>query len=307
MEDVTIVITGRDRFSTTSTCINNVLKNTPTPFKLIAILGGCPAVIEKNLKEKYGNQIEFIFKPQFLNTAEARNMALSVSKTRLTAFIDTDVFVRPHWLEELVKCQLETGASLVTPLVLEQGGIIHTAGNDLYITSNRGKNYGFMELRFSKHKYLKKANLKRREIDFAEIHCHLLVTETARSLQIYDEHLREHHEMDSGLVLQKAGHMMMFEPNAKVFLYYTAKLIHLEDVAFYLWKWDLAAMHEGFKYFEEKWNIDLNIKNGFVRHLKNVIHRRVGKFTRRFPSKLSIKMDWHLHRFAKRINKLLSL
>jgi hypothetical protein len=60
----------------------------------------------------------------------------------------------------------------------------------------------------------------RREIDFGEVHCQLLVVEDALGLGIYDERLREGGDIDSGLTLSRAGRRMMFEPASCVYLFY---------------------------------------------------------------------------------------
>ena len=58
-------------------------------------------------------------------------------------------------------------------------------------------------------RFTKATNLKRSEIDFGEVHCQLLVVDTALKLGVYDERLREGIEMDSGLTLTRAGCKIM--------------------------------------------------------------------------------------------------
>jgi hypothetical protein len=55
-----------------------------------------------------------------MNTAQLRNLALKEVGTRLAVALDTNVFVRPGWPAALIRCQQETGAGLVVPLILDR-------------------------------------------------------------------------------------------------------------------------------------------------------------------------------------------
>jgi Glycosyl transferase family 2 len=220
LERCTVVLTPRDLFSVTEECLRHLFANTPEPFDLIVALGGAPEEVRKRLESTLAGKARLIFTPGFQNTAELRNLALRQATTRLAACLDTNVFVRPNWLTPLIQCQQETGASLVVPLVLDRDDRIHTAGNDLFITHERGEAFGSMELRFQHQKVCETTNLTRRPVDFGEVHCELLVVEDALALGIYDERLREGSDIDSGLTLSRAGRTMLFEPASVVYLHY---------------------------------------------------------------------------------------
>ena len=297
LEKTTIVVTARDRFSTAENCFANLLKQTPEPFDLIAVIGGAPKHIESRLRERFDSRVQWIFEPEFLNTAQARNRALKLVQTRLAIFIDTDVFVRPGWYEPLVRCQLETNAEMVTPIVVDQQNRIHTAGNNFFITHENNKTYAMMELRFANQIVGKDTNIKRQESDFCEVHCQLVVADIARKLSIYDENLREFHEMDSGLTLSKARCKMMIEPSSMVYLHYTERLQDVDDIAFFCWKWDMTTIYQGIDYFEKKWGLNVNQRDVTIGYFKHV-NRRVNFFTRRWPSKTSLRLDqWKHHLF----------
>ncbi len=300
LEKTTIVVTPRDRFSTAEHCFANLFNQTPEPFDVIGVLGGAPKHIETSLKEKFGSRVQWISELEFLNTAQARNKALKLVQTRLAIFIDTDVFVRPGWYEPLVRCQNETGADMVAPIVLDRQNRIHTAGNNFFITHENGKAYASMELRFANQVVGQDTNIKRQESDFCEVHCQLVVADTARRLGIYDENLREFHEMDSGLTLSKGGCKMMFEPNSMVYLHYTDRLQELDDVKIYCWKWDMKAIRQSMDYFEKKWGLSLNHR-GMSEKYFDFVNRRVNFFTRHWPSKTSLALDIWKNRLAQRI------
>jgi hypothetical protein len=289
-ERCTIIVSPRDLFSTTEECLENIFKNTPEPFDLIVVMGGAPESIKEMLQSRYGDKSRLIFKPKFLNGAQLRNIGLREAKTRLAVCLDTNVFVRPKWLAPMIRCQVETGASEVVPLCVDQYNRIHSAGNDLFITYSNGEAIAKMELRCVGQQVHEETNLKRSEIDFGEVHCQLLVVDTALKLGVYDERLREGIEMDSGLTLTRAGCNIMAQPDSVVCLYYPLKLKHVTDVPLYRWKWDIPEVMADFDYLERKWNIDLSTSGGFKRYLVRV-NARVGFLTQICPTSVSVFCD----------------
>ena len=289
-EHCTIIVTPRDRFSSTQRCLEHIFQNTPESFELIVVMGGAPPKIREDLTNRFKSKCRFIFEPDFLNTGKLRNIGLHETKTRLAICLDTDVFVRPNWLSPLIQCQLETNASMVTPLVLDRDDLIHTAGNNLFITYANGNAYASMELRYANQKVYESTNIKRQEVDFGEVHCQLVVVETALALGVYDERLREGNDMDSGLTWSKAGHLMMAEPKSMVYLYYPDLLETVEDIPLYVWKWDIPAVMQSYDILKEKWNIAVGGRGRFKKYLVGV-NQRVGPLTRLYPSQFTLMID----------------
>jgi glycosyltransferase involved in cell wall biosynthesis len=303
----TIILTPRDLFSVTEECLTHLFNGTPEPFELIVVMGGAPDEIRKKLESKFSGKARFIFKPQFLNTAELRNVGLRETKTRLAVCIDTNVLVRPNWLTPLIQCQQETGASMVVPLVLERDDTIHTAGNDLFITHKKGQAFGSMELRFHGQKVCETTNLMRRDVDFGEVHCQLFVVDTALRLGVYDEHLREGSDIDSGLTLTKAGCKMMFEPKSVVYLYYPYLIKNVIDVGLYMWKWDIPGVMASYRHIREKWNVDVGGPEGHFRHYLVVVNSRVGPLTQIYPAAMTIVLDRLFKYLLAKIRRFFSL
>ena len=175
-------------------------------------------------------------------------------------------------------------------MCVDQNNKIHTAGNDLFITYSNGEAVAKMELRCVGQQVHEKTNLRRSEIDFGEVHCQLLVVDTALRLGFYDEELREGIEMDSGLTFRKAGCRIMVQPDSVVCLYYPIKLKHAIDVPFYLWKWNIPEIVANFDYLKNKWNIDLGTLGGFKRYLVGV-NARVGLLSQIYPSSVCVFLD----------------
>ena len=296
-ERCTIILTPRDLFSVTETCLQHLFANTPEPFDLIVILGGAPPTIQKRVEALYGHRARLIFIPGFLTTPELRSIGLREARTRLAVCLDTNVFVRPGWLTPLIECQRETSAAMVVPLVLEEGDRIHTAGNDLFITSENGQAYGSMELRFHGHQLCETNNLTRRDVDFGEVHCQLFVVETALRVGVYDEVLREGTDIDSGLTIARAGCTMLVEPRSVVFLHYPAQITDVVDVALHRWKWDIPAVMGSYQRIREKWNIDVGGPRGDFKGYLVGMNSRLGPFTQLHPSPASVFLDRLLRRF----------
>jgi hypothetical protein len=260
-ERCTIVVTPRDLFSVTDECLDHLEAHTPEPHDLIVAMGGAPAAIRAGLERRLAGRARLIFDPAFGTTGALRNRALRETTTRLAVCLDSNVFVRPSWLAPLIRCQRETGASQIVPLILDGDDKIHTAGNDLFITHDGGKAYGTMELRFQHQKVCDTTNLVRREVDFGEVHCQLLVTEDA------------------------------LEPASHVYLFYPSLLEHAMDVPLHRWKWDIPAVMASYRHIEEKWKIDVAGPRGdFKRYLVGV-NARVGPFTQLYPSRPTIFAD----------------
>jgi Glycosyl transferase family 2 len=289
-EHCTIIVTPRDMFSTTGECLEQIFTNTPEPFELLVVMGGAPERIKAMLGSRYGDRARLIFRSEFLNGCQLRNIGLREAKTRLAICLDTNVFVRANWLTPLIRCQVETGADEVVAVCVDQDNRIHSGGNDLFVTYAEGEAIAKMELRCVGQQVLEATNLKRSEIDFGEVHCQLLVVETALRLGVYDERLREGIEMDSGLTLTRAGCKIMVQPDSVVCLYYPIKLKDVIDVPLYRWKWDIPLIMKDFDYLKTKWNIDLGTRGGFKRYLVRV-NARVGPLTQLFPSVATMFCD----------------
>jgi glycosyltransferase involved in cell wall biosynthesis len=289
-ERCTIIVTPRDLFSTTEECLESIFKNTPEPFDLIVVMGGPPDSLKRRLQLRYEDRARLIFRPDFLNGAQLRNIGLREAKTRLAVCLDTNIFVRPGWLSPLIQCQIETSAAEVVPLCVDQYDNIHTAGNDLFITYQNGEAIGKMELRCVGKKLHERTNLTRSELDFGEVHCQLFVVDIALKLGVYDERLREGIEMDSGLTLRHHRQKIMVEPSSIVCVHYPPMLKHKIDVALYRWQWNIPHVMGCYEYLKTKWHIDLGTRGDFKAYLVKV-NARVGVLTQIWPSDISLFCD----------------
>jgi glycosyltransferase involved in cell wall biosynthesis len=294
VEKVAIIVVCRDKFSTTDRCLDAILAHTPAPFDLLVVMGGAPESCREEWARRFGPTARFIFTDKFLNQSESRNIGLAEAKTRLAVLIDNDVYVRPGWLEPLVRCERETGAAMVVPLILETETRIHTAGNDFYVSYEGQRAFGHKHLRLCGKPFYENSNLKRQPTDYGELHCQLVQVEPTIRLKAFDEKLREVAEVDSGLVWAKAGHGLWLEP-ASVVLYHKTAEIRREDIDVFAWRWDMRGILEGYRHFEQKWGVDAT-ESGLFQSFLVGINRCLGPAARAFPSDFGLACDRWLGR-----------
>ena len=93
MERLTFLVNARDRFSTTTQCLETLIANTPQPYDLIVVMGGAPEHMQRAWMARFGDHAKWIFPPEFLNQAQARNLGLRETTTRLAVLLDNDAYV----------------------------------------------------------------------------------------------------------------------------------------------------------------------------------------------------------------------
>jgi len=289
-EAVTIIMAGRDRFSRTEQCIETLIAHTPQPYHLMVVLGAAPKELESRLRERYGATVNFIFEPRFLNCSEARNIGLKLATTRLSVCMDNDVFVRPGWLPPLVRCQNETSAGLVVPLVLEDEHRVHCAGCDMFVTKKGNRSFVGKALRYNGQTVFDDTNIKRRESDYGEMHLQLVDTKAALQLGVYDDRIQEGQELDGGLAWRKAGRSMWCEPESVVVYDLPMRVDDPDDIAFFCWRWNTANIVPGYKVMHEKWDMDMTEAGTFKHFLRNM-NVKVGWLPRLWHSSTALAID----------------
>ncbi len=260
-----------------------------------------PAKLQESLRKKYEPKARFIFRDRFLNQPESRNIALRETQTPLIAIVDNDIYVRPGWLPAMIRCLRETGAGMVVPLIMEAADVIHCAGTDLLVTYKGGVAYGQHALRCARLKYWKGSDLKRSTVDYGELHCQLLQAEPARKLGVFDELMHEQCEVDSGLMMRKGGYSLWFEPEAVVQFDYPDRITSALDIESYKFKWDVALTIRAMEHFKTKWGMDIT-ECGTWEAFGVELNRKLGPFSRAFPSKAGMFLDESRHRLMGYLN-----
>lgn len=294
----TVIVSARDRFSPTGPCLDNLFAHTPEPVDFIVVLGGAPQEFQTEMAEKYGARATFIFRDRFLNCAEARNLGLRAAKTKLAACLDNDVYPRAGWLPPLIRCQEETGAGLVVPLMLENQRTIHAAGNRLLVTNIKGKPFAAKVLSFYKHDVFEGTNLERALSDYGEMHCQLVEVKAALELGVHDERVQEGEELDGGLAWKKGGREIWFEPSSTVVYDFPLRLDHPMDIPIFKWRWNIRNIIPGYRVMHEKWGMDMT-ETGYFKYFLMRVNGLLGVLPRVWPTKTALVIDRSLSRFAR--------
>jgi len=122
-EPVTILMVPFDRFSVFPRTVDNLLKETAHPFKLIIVEGNAPEAIRHELeqrKRKHKN-IQILYSERHLRMAEAFNLGLVHIRTPHIVLMHNHLFVTPGWLSELIENAPAKNA-ILTPYIGNTNG-----------------------------------------------------------------------------------------------------------------------------------------------------------------------------------------
>jgi len=285
-----IVVNARDTLSPTGPMLANVRARVPPDVPILAVLGGAPAPLRESWMKQHGDRVSFVFEDRFLSQSEARNIGLRRLSTPWAVVMDNDNFVRPGWLEALLRCGDETGAMAVVPLLLERPRRIHCAVCDLYITTENGKQYGHKWLRFNGMPYVDGANIARGQTDYGELHTMLVQVKPTLEHWAFDEKIIEATEVDAALTWRrKAGGTIWCEPSSVVHFVEDAP-IRPADIRLFQWRWDMCRIKEAYGHFESKWGFDIS-EHGEFRHFVVIRNRTLGLLPRAFPSAYTLRLS----------------
>lgn len=302
---ITIIGGPRDRLSVTERWLENLFAVTPgagDEHRVIFVSGGTPGPLRERWEQRFGDRVDFVFEESFVNQAQVRNIGLRMAETTAAIVVDNDCYPRTGWLDALQRCHEDTGAVMVSPLILETARKIHCAGTDLYKNVREGKVYGHKHLRFHRMPYDDGCLLSRSRIDYGELHLELVEVAPTLEVEAFDERIVEVGEVDSGLAWAAAGREMYFEPGAIV-LFDLGGHIDENDVAFFQWRWDLDDIAEGYRVFEEKHGFDMAEEGSFHDWLLDY-HATLGRLARRYPSAATVRLGVEAKRVSDRAVKI---
>jgi len=280
---VTVVITCRERHQLTEVMLEELVRNTAMPVRLLYIDTGDPEWLRARIADRSREwSLEVIRFEGNLWPTQARRRVVDLIDTEYAVFMDNDVLVRPGWLESLYACAEETGAGIVGPLYLwgrdAQSNTIHMAGGDLVWERGDG-NDNDVALR-ADHRCtgarLDQVALRREECDFVEFHCMLMRREVFRAPAVFDEAIVCVHEhIHAGLVARGLGYKIFLEPAAKV-NYLAFFPYSLADLPLFRWRWSLEAGESSIRGFADRWGIIDDARSfGGVRKFLNLHQAQV--------------------------------
>jgi GT2 family glycosyltransferase len=305
---VTVVVVPRERFSCTQESLESIYEHTNFPFKLVYIDGNSPTKVRHYLEAKAQEKnFKLIRTNYYLSPNHARNIGLSHVKTKYLVFVDNDVIVSPNWLEALVNCAEETGATVVGPLMCEKKPIhqrVHFAGGESHIVIDvQGRQHLREKMYKQGHQVSKlRPQLQRTETELAEFHCTLILTEIFERLGYLDEQMlntKEH--LDFCMSVAQMGGKIYFEPDSLV-TYVPGPPLEWSDLHFYMLRWSDAWTLASLQRIREKWN--LSDDGYFQTKYKKLGVRRVATIIKPFVAQVSFGNENKLlKRFLKKLDK----
>lgn len=314
---VTIVVAPRERFSFTRESLESIYDYTEIPFKLVYVDGGSPLKIRRYLEERARQKgFQLIRTDYYLSPNQARNLGLSEVGTKYVVFIDNDVVVTPGWLNPLVRCAQDTGATVVSPLICQGTPVheeVHCAGGESGIML---ETKGDQDRRRIIEKIYKQGRrvadvrdqLQRQPTGLAEFHCMMVRTQIFEQVGMLDEALmntKEH--VDFCMTVAEAGGTVYLEP-ASVVTYVPGPPLEWTDIPFYMLRWSDAWELASLQRLRDKWDLteDEYFKNkynrlGWRRNMTIIkpLSRNLsfGRSNNRLVEKILVRMDKVLNRY----------
>ncbi len=266
---VTLVVVPRERFSYTQQSLESIYEHTTLPFKLVYVDGNSPKVVQQYLVEQSQPRgFELIRTDYFLYPNEARNLGLAKVDTPYVVFVDNDVIVSPNWLEALINCAEETGATVVGPLMCQYLPVnedIHCAGGETHIVVDVKGRRRLREKMYKQGKAVVnvRSQLQRSQTELCEFHCALVRTEIFQTIGTFDAAMlnsKEH--LDFCMAVIEAGGTVYFEPSSLV-TYVPAKVLKWSDLHFYMLRWSDAWEVTSLNRLRQKWDL---AEDGYFQH-----------------------------------------
>jgi GT2 family glycosyltransferase len=258
---VTIVVTPRERFSYTRESLESIYQYTTMPFKLVYVDGNSPAAIRQYLETQSREKgFQLVRTDYYLFPNRSRNLGLAQVNTPYVVFIDNDVVVSPGWLEALMQCAAETGATVVGPLMcqyLPLHEVIHFAGGESRIIRDVKDRNRLREKMYRQGQRTAevRAKLERTPTELSEFHCVLVRTEIFQQVGRFDEQMfntKEH--VDFCMTVRQVGGTVYFEPDS-VATYVPTSPLQWSDLHFYMLRWSDAWELKSLSRLRQKWNL----------------------------------------------------
>ena len=258
----TVVVTQRERYGHTRRSLESLYGSTTAPFELVYVDTGSPPHIQAYLEQQSRVRPDFklLRHDSYLGQNEARNVGFREVNTEYVVFIDNDVVMEQGWLEGLLSCADESGATIVGPLYMigEPGhAVVHMAGGDFHVVERNGRKAFSEKPRYANVALSEVAGkLTREQVDFVDLHCTLVRAEALREMDGFDEKMltiRQH--LDLCLEATRRGFQVVLEPSVKA-TFVPPSALEPTDRRFFRRRWDrdrnLATLH----HFCAKWGYD---------------------------------------------------
>ena len=226
--DVTVLCVVRHGHATTAVTVECLLDSTKVPFHIVYADIASPPSVERYLARLAASRdrVTHLRFEHLLPRQAARIAALQHVNTRFVVLLDNNVICEPGWLEKLLEAREETGASVVSPIIVTRGGRIHFSAG-LVEQRRRLRSLGRKTL-VRPHgqpdapvrSLLEEVTPRVVDIDFAESHCCLASADDLRLPGVLEEGMANAHTTcyASYRLKHVFGKRLVLEPAAVVSL-----------------------------------------------------------------------------------------
>jgi GT2 family glycosyltransferase len=311
---VSIVVVAREGFRIALDCLDQLLRLTPQPFRLIYVDVNSPRrigrAIERRVRDCGGTLLRT---DTFIRPTQARNLGLREVDTPYTLFIDNNVRVSPGWLEPLLTTIEAEAAAFVSPLILEgpAASKVHFAGAEHRIEENdEGRRYLVEDLRHTGRRPEDVMSEAPQPTMMLEFHAVLIQTQVLRDLGGLDEACStafEHNDLS--LSITGIGGTGWIVP-ASVVEYVSDRAGAPSNLIYHALRWSRPWVEESLTAFCTKWGLspddpvlirDLRFVNARRRkplhYIRGAIRRTAG---RGLVSRFDRLSDWLIEKtFAR--------
>jgi GT2 family glycosyltransferase len=257
----TVLITQRERFEPSVESLRNVLATVPDDTQIVYVDAGSPPQTARALDQIAAEHDVLLLRSDgFLAPNTARNVALQHVTADSVAFVDNDVLFEAGWLDRLVACADETGAWLVSPLIVQEGehGLAwHMTGGDCDIVDDGGRRRLREDHTLMGHDFDGVSDRTPRRTGFVEFHC-VLVTRPALEacLPLHEELRSTRDHCDLTLDATTRGGEVWLVPSVLVTQMLMPDRLPATDRRYYRLRWSDAWNRRSLEQFREKWDLD---------------------------------------------------
>ena len=258
MPQVTVVITPRDRYTGVGSCIENLYRCTPEPFKLVVVDADYPPELRREMEQAVqGKTNAEIVSMGLVIPMEALKRVLPTIDTPYLMHLDNDSDVTPGWLAPLLETAGATGAAIISPLTLERAGVdegedlrCHLYTSDIRVVEVEGTPYLIENKHFRRapHRELPR---EVRETETFEMHGVMFETAALRAIDIPPMTIREH--IDISMQLHAMGRTQVVDPRAVVEFDNLGTRAALSDLRYFNHRWNAKITRASSDLFFRRW------------------------------------------------------
>jgi len=256
---VSVVVTPRERFSTTPRTLERLFETVPDDIPMIVVDGGAPRSVLDGIETlRKQRDFKLITSPHVVLPSEARNIGYRATDTEFVVFVDNDVIVEDGWLEAMLDGAVGHSADVVTPLICVGppiGETIHHAGGLLKAWHHEkgivlNETNRLMDQPFSE--FDEAAAPVYAEV--CEFHTVLIRRSLIDRMGGFAEGLNTREHLDFCMRCAVLGARVVFERRAVV-TYLREADFSAGDLPYHLYRWSNKVTNRSIRNFETTWNV----------------------------------------------------